>query len=122
MLTVILSIVVIVLILVLWRKVDDYRVWLGWSVVIPLAFFASFFPVIYGDYIARSGDVVQVYDITEIDDVYYYLDNGKWVDVLNTNNISQSDNLSVVRKKGLPSIWYWDFSYTETRIPIVEQK
>ena len=121
MLTVIICAVVFLCLFKLWEDEVGYLA-LELLVVVVIALFAVLFPLIYGDYMTDSGNIIETYEVSEVNDLYYYLDDGRLTDVTTIDHLTQADELKVVERRAKSSIWYWSISRTECYLPIVKQK
>lgn len=126
MLTVICCVlVVIITCLCLWKTKDSFLAGMGWFTVIMSILFSMIFPILYGYHMAQysnQSSITKVYDVSEINGKYYYLNDSEWVDILSVPRIMQSNRLSVTSRKAPFSYWYWQMSYMEAKIPITEIK
>jgi len=123
MLTVILCVIGIIIFgIMIWNAGDNPVVIVYISVILVLFFGGIIYPLETAHESAFGKEPIHNYEITEIEGIYYFYNNGRWVDVLDGHNIVQADVLEVVEYKADKSIWYWPRSYTEVRIPIVANK
>lgn len=120
MLTVIICVSLIaILVFLFWE--DDSAIGTGAAVfAIVLLLFGLIFPFILGVNIAKQQPEPSIiYQTTKIDGKYYYMDGGKWNDVLTVPNLEQSDKLLITSRKAPQSVWYWPMSYMKAEIPVV---